>query len=223
MIWLPSYPRSGNKLARIILTTLFQAPVFTVYPQIGEPDQMPATPAWTGDLPAVVSSPVEFADCFFMKTHELPETAHPALYIVRDGRDAYVSFAHFVRQHFAEHVQGMDYVDVLRMLIRSRDHFSGWSRHVQAWTQRPAPTALIRFEDMVADPAGSMAAACAALGMIPPAPSGSMPGFEVLKSREPQHFRKGKVGSWREEMPEDVEALFWSIHGETMNALHYER
>ena len=223
MVWIPSFPRCGNKLARIILTTLFKARTFTVYPQIGEPDKVPVTPDWKGPLPAFTTPPTAFADVFFMKTHELPETDHPAIYIVRDGRDAYVSFAHFVMQHFPEHVQGMSFLQVLKMLIRSKDHFAGWSQNVQAWTQRKGKTAVIRFEQMVVDPAGSMAAACAWIGIPAPKATGHMPGFGELKANEPQQFRKGKSGGWREEMPPAVEELFWSIHGETMTMLGYPR
>jgi hypothetical protein len=223
MIWLPSYPRSGNKLARLILTTLFDARSATVYEQLGEPDKNPPIETWQGPWPELRPERVPFRECIFMKTHELPQSDHPAIYIVRDGRDAYVSYAHFVLQHFADHVVGMSYLDVLQMLIRSTDHFGGLSQHVRAWTQRTAKTSVIRFEQMVADPSGSMAAACAWLSIPPPQPTGRLPGFDELKAHEPAQFRRGKVGGWRDEMPPHVEELFWSIHGETMNYLGYPR
>lgn len=225
MIWLPSFPRCGNKLARLILATQFDARTFTVYQQLGEPDVVPVTPHWTGGLPPVMPVPEsgDPKDCLFMKTHELPATGHPAIYVIRDGRDAYVSYAHFVRQHFPDQVSGMSYEQVLGMLIQSRDHFAGWSRHVQAWTGRPEPTAVIRFEDMIADPAGAMTAACARLGVRLSQPVRRLPGFDELKAGEPSQFRKGKAGAWREEMPPHLEELFWSLHGETMTTFGYAR
>ena len=35
--------------------------------------------------------------------------------------------------------------------------------------------------------------------------------------------RRGKAGSWQEEMPPEIEERFWSIHGEEMDALGYSR
>lgn len=223
MIWLPSYPRSGNRLARLILHSVFTANTATIYSQVGEPDKNPPAPEWTGPFPDPRVNGVSFDECFFVKTHEMPTTGHPAIYIARDGRDAYVSYAHFVRQHFPEHVQGMSYLEVLKMLVESTGHFGGWTAHVQAWTSRPHPTAVIHFEDMVADPAGTMAAACAKLGIQAPAPRGRLPGFDELKAAEPVRFRRGKVGGWRDEMPAEIEELFWSLHGPTMTALGYQR
>ena len=225
MVWLASYPRCGNKLARIILSTLYQARTFTVYEQVGEPDIVPVTPVWEGDWPTILptNGVVDAGACCFIKTHELPKSEHPAIYVARDGRDAYVSYAHFVRQHFPEQVRGLTYEEVLRLLVQSRDHFAGWSEHVRAWTCRSAPTAVVRYEDMVRDPEAAMTQACATLGIRLPAACGSLPSFESLKSAEPTQFRRGQAGAWRDEMPPDIENLFWSLHGSAMEQLGYPR
>ena len=34
-------------------------------------------------------------------------------------------------------------------------------------------------------------------------------------------FRRGKVGAWKDEMPEIMQQLFWDLHGETMEKLGY--
>jgi glycosyltransferase involved in cell wall biosynthesis len=223
MIWLPSFPRSGNRLVRLILDGLFKAKTFTIYSQLGEPDIHPPAPEWQGvqPNPAIVDCP--FEDCFFIKTHELPSSSHSAMYIVRDGRDAYVSYAHFIMQHFPQHVEGMTYLEVLRMLVESTGHYAGWSAHVLAWTSRTEPTAVIRYEEMMKDPAGAVARACETLGVTAPPATGGLPGFDELKAAEPTQFRRGKVGAWRDEMPSDIEELFWKLHGHVMTRLAYER
>jgi hypothetical protein len=94
---------------------------------------------------------------------------------------------------------------------------------VEAWTRRSAPTAILRFEDMLADPAGAAARACTQLGLSLPPPSGSAPSFAELKAWDPQSFRKGKAGTWKEEMSAGLEQLFWKLHGPTMTRLGYRR
>ncbi|MFO7723261.1 MAG: glycosyltransferase family 1 protein, partial [Bacteroidales bacterium] len=37
-----------------------------------------------------------------------------------------------------------------------------------------------------------------------------------------KNFRKGRAGGWKEEMPEELHNLFWSIHGEVMLKLGYQ-
>jgi hypothetical protein len=61
------------------------------------------------------------------------------------------------------------------------------------------------------------------LGLALPPPSGSAPSFEELKARDPRSFPKGKAGGWKEEMPGELEKLFWNLHGATMARLGYPR
>jgi hypothetical protein len=117
----------------------------------------------------------------------------------------------------------MSYVEVLEKLIRSTRHFGGWSAHVEAWTTRSSPTALVRFEDMLVDPADAVARACASLGMEVVRQPAELPAFEELQVQNPAAMRKGKAGSWREEMPTHLESLFWSIHGPCMERMGYSR
>lgn len=39
-----------------------------------------------------------------------------------------------------------------------------------------------------------------------------VPDFEDLHSKWPSFFRKGKRGSWVDEMPDDLHWLFWDHH-----------
>jgi hypothetical protein len=221
LIWVASFPRSGNALLRLILKSVHGIASYTPYRNEG------FSQPWDGPLPppATALSAARIEDLVFMKTHELraADDPSPAVYLVRDGRDAYVSYAHFAMQSDPGGYPSLSYADVLRMLIRSRDHFGGWSGHVEAWTRRRAPTAIVPFEDLVADPAGAAARACARLGLTLPAPSGRAPSFEELRAWDPRSFRKGQVGSWKEEMPAELEQLFWTLHGATMTRLGYRR
>ena len=98
-----------------------------------------------------------------------------------------------------------------------------WSRHVRTWRTRSAPTAILHYEELAADPAGVLQRACDELEVPLPESTGEPVPFEVLHKRNPVIYRKGKAGAWREEMPARTERRFWKIHGEEMEALGYSR
>jgi Sulfotransferase domain len=222
-IWLASFPRSGNTFFRVLLNTLHGITSDAIYP--GEWEGF--NRRWPGRLPPsdMVLSDSSRSAVRFTKTHELPDAddVTPAIYLVRDGRDAYVSYANFVLAADPRAPLGRSYEEVLRALVASRDHFGGWSYHVDAWTRR-ARVAVVRFEELVVEPAPTVARACAQLQLrLPMSPSGFVPTFSELKAWKPESFDKGNIESWRTEMTTEIEALFWDLHGTTMTQLGYRR
>jgi hypothetical protein len=215
-VWLASYPRSGNTFARFVLKEVYGIASDSVYASEAG-GRLARFLAETGgeqtqDRPR------------FTKTHDLiaADESSPAVYVVRDGRDAYVSYAHFARHTDPAGLAAMSFDAVLRLLVTSPDHFGGWSRHVDTWTRR-ARTAVVFYEDLLADPAGAIERACTVLGVVLPPPSGQLTTIDELRTRDPLNFRKGRAASWKEEMPADVERLFWELHGATMARLGYAR
>jgi hypothetical protein len=156
---------------------------------------------------------------FFIKSHRPEDSADPApaLYIVRDGRDVHVSRAHFLTGRKVGDYE-LPFDQRLRELVTHR----AWSEHVRTWRNREAPTAIIRYEDLVADPGGTVKARCQEIGVPLPEPIGELKSFSELQERNPIQHRKGKTGSWQEEMPLEIEERFWGIHWEEMEALGYE-
>jgi hypothetical protein len=215
-VWLASFPRSGNTFARFVLKEVYGIASDTAYSSEAGGRLARFLAETAGDQPS--------EQPWFTKTHEIvpPDESSPAVYVVRDGRDAYVSYAHFARQTDAAGLAAMSYEEVLRMLVSSRDHFGGWSRHVDTWTRR-ARTALVRYEDLLADPAGAIQRGCTDLGVVLPEPSGQLTAIDELRTKDPLNFRKGRAASWKDEMPADVERIFWEIHGATMTRLGYAR
>jgi Sulfotransferase domain len=227
VLWLASYPRSGNKLTRLALNVLFGVPFYTLYQEKDAGSKWSLlSQDWDGSkgLPAS-APPLASGEFAVVKTHELPVPRDrlPALYILRDGRDAYVSYAHFSMRKHPDTYGNMSYAEVLEKLIRSTRHFGGWSAHVEAWTTRSTPTAVIRFEDLLVDPADAVTKACTSLGLEVVRRTAELPAFGELQAQNPAALRKGKAGTWREEMPPHLESLFWSIHGPCMERLGYPR
>jgi hypothetical protein len=227
IVWLASFPRSGNTLLRIILnsgfgistSTIYSGPhqrVNQVYTQM---NQLIGDVDTTGTLDELDAD----TKVHFLKTHELSAAGdhRRAVYVVRDGRDALVSYAHFVRTFESDRYSASSFDENLEMLIRSRDQFGGWSRHVAAWSSRAAPTSVVRYEDLLVAPVDTVLASFLRLGVTLPNVSGSMPDFQALKAQIPGFFRRGRAGAWKTEMPAALQEVFWSIHGEAMDRFGY--
>jgi hypothetical protein len=241
LIWVASYPRSGNTLTLLVLRDVFGTnrlgSDFNDDFSLGKiPDHaLPgrATYAWdpprqvrglSGD--ALLDSLRARPEAYFIKTHRLARASDPApaLYLVRDGRDALVSQAHLVKANDVPRFRNQSFDRRLAELIdpgiRSQ---GGWSRNVRAWRERSAPTAVIRFEDLIADPVAAISRECAAIGAPLGEPTAPPPSFDRLRELAPWIFRRGALGSWRDEMSPELERRFWRLHGREMRALGYPR
>lgn len=217
MIWLASYPRSGNTYTRNILKQVFGI-------ESGYDDE----PGWESFE--------------VVKTHFLPhhikslKPTDKVIYLVRDGRDCICSLAHHMKDiaNTGDHlIQNMSE----SIIAAEGSYFGGWSNHVFHWTRRA--DIVIRYEDLIDNPQQCFDI----IGQIIELPSGDwsqLPSFQKLKSSKNPYgivkkeweadpsiaykfYRKGKSGNWKEEMPERIEALFWSCHGDIMERIGYQR
>jgi hypothetical protein len=227
IVWLSSFPRSGNTMLRVLLHSVYGRSSYSLY------EEHPGARQWdniasvmgsagqvtAGDLDELRRRP----EPCFVKTHDLPLDDSPALCLVRDGRDALVSYAHFVCTYEPGMAEGRDFGEVLRILIESRDHFGGWSGNVRAWSQRPGvgPTVWLRYEDLIGDPLGLLEGAMRRLGVRLRATRAPLVEFADLHRRWPEFFRRGAIGAWRGEMSEELHRLFWQHHRKVMHSFGY--
>jgi glycosyltransferase involved in cell wall biosynthesis len=227
MIWLASFPRSGNTFFRNVLYEVYGIESSTYHHEEG-----------------YFLDP-EYAAFPVVKTHLLPhqlipqDPSIPKVYIIRDGRDALVSLAHH-RKDIVE--PGTDFeVNLLEAILAADgSYFGGWSENVRQWTA--VADVVIRYEDLIADPVRELEKLRTIMPL--PAPDRSrIPTFESLKFGNPRYgsgahlpkgnespadlakknFRKGRKGSWQEEMPPHYLSLFYDLHGETLHAWGYEK
>ncbi len=254
IVWLASYPRSGNTFFRILLHRLYGFPNYSIYNRDLTPKELESLP--TADMvgetlwPGSWEMMAESREVFFVKTHEMPpDQVHPAIYIVRDGRDALVSYAHFIisqdsagRNHSSSPVKSMGqseaaphlgvhdetrrdrFVQILGDLIRYNASFGGWGPNGLAWSKRECPTVIVKFEDLILRPLEIVGKT---LCILEVEPLGEMvaqvPTFEVLHRELPSFFRSGQTGAWRTEMPIDIENLFWQGNEPVMRLFGYAR
>ena len=221
IIWLASYPRSGNTFFRALLKHVYDIVVYEPYPS----DPALAAPfkdiIGDGQLPLSLAEMSRRDDRYIVKTHDMPPDDHPAIYLVRDGRDALLSHARFVLDYDRVPANPDGHYGTLRHLIESSS-FGGWSGNVMAWTSRRASTVVVKFEDLVAAPRHELRRAISAIGCeLPEIRSTDPPSFNYLHRKIPQFFRSGRLGAWREEMPDNLHALFWHRHGDVMRKMGY--
>jgi len=157
---------------------------------------------------------------YFIKTHLLPFTGgnDPVVYIVRDGRDALVSHAHY--RIDIEGASGFDVV--LESLIRHKPLFGGWSKNVSSWMARTPKPLLLRFEDLIENPFSQVKSVLDCLELPAEPVGGRVPTFEELHERWPKFFRKGRTGSWKREMSARLRPIFWAHNAEVMRTMGYK-
>lgn len=215
MIWLASFPRSGNTFFRNILYQVYglESSTFHRDPQYPVIENYQAYP--------------------FVKTHLLPADIVPndpaikKVYLLRDGRDALISMAHHKKDIIKP---GTDfYNNLLESILGWEDvDFAGWSENVKQWLS--VADLVIKYEDLVADPLGQVEKLRQLID-LPEPNAEQLPTFEKLKFGDPRYggergrqdraFRRGKAGGWKDEMPTELHQLFWELHGDAMELAGY--
>ena len=139
IIWLASYPRSGNTLVRTILWHCFGLRSASVYP-----NDLGGNKILENYVGHIEHGPQMYAQLrkegiSLVKTHEHARDTNPAIYIIRDGRAACVSLWRFSSK-------GMP----LETVIEGRHIFGTWADHVQSWDPMNRPnTLLLKYEDLM--------------------------------------------------------------------------
>ena len=216
IVWLASYPRSGNNWFRVVAQRLFGISSVSIYGDDRAPES-------AGTLARMAEEPLPY----LVKTHEQAQDRNPAVYLVRDGRDALVSYAWFISaMEKAGRIkrEPRPFEEILRFLITTDADFGGWSSHVLGWLRRSAPVAVVKFEDLIKDPEDCIRSAFEKVGISAEPQAGqTLPTFGELHERSPSIFRKGEVGGWKAEMPDDLHEIFCQRHGAAMQKLGYPK
>lgn len=274
IIWLASYPKSGNTWFRVFLTNLLRDTGTPAY--INELESTPIASARgifdenigfeASDLssdeidrlrPEIYCYMAENSeDTLFMKIHDayiqvaanmplIPaEATAGAICFIRNPLDVAVSSAHHNGSGYDTAIARMadnafafcSRPDQLHNQLRQK--LLSWSNHVLSWVDKPPfPVCLLRYEDMNMQPIETFTKAIRFAGLdhsekqIQKALDFS--SFEVVRRQEDaegfrekspsssRFFRKGKVGSWREELSKDQAQRIVRDHREVMRRFGY--
>ena len=139
MIWLSSYPRSGNTLLRIILYQCFGLRSASIYPDdLGNNKSLED---YVGHIEHSCDGKIYFPvdSLALVKTHALSQDDNPAIYIVRNGRHTCVSMYHFYKKSIS-----------FDTIISGKTIFGTWTGHLESWHPWNRPdTLLLKYEDLV--------------------------------------------------------------------------
>jgi len=175
-----------------------------------------------------------------------PRGADGAIVIVRDPRDVAPSIANHNRVDIDKAIAMMNdrqaaYCAKLgRMDQQLRQQVPGWSGHIATWLdQTDIPVHLIRYEDMKADPFATFRKALEFAGRRTSDDdirrAVGCADFAELRRQEEEKgfaetprrpgglfFRRGMVGSWRDELNAEQVARLEAVHTPMMQRLGYE-
>jgi hypothetical protein len=159
--------------------------------------------------------------CFF-KSHHLPQPSYRRLvYLLRDGRDAMVSYYHHLMATSGS-------VDFMEMVKSGNGLFPGkWHDHVDSYMKNPygAEMIIVRYEDLKRDALGELRRFCEFARLdrddATLARAIAKTSFESMRNKEKKQgwetpgwpkdklfVRSGQVGGFRNEMPPDVLQAF---------------
>jgi hypothetical protein len=218
MIWLASFPRSGNTFCRNLFFDVYGLES-TSFPIEGNSNESKKY--------RVLKTHVSFENAKGLKEDDF------VICLVRDGRDAITSNAKY-RKNFIEPRSNLkDNLDH-GIVGPLNAHFGGWSKNVNSWVDRA--DLIIRFEELIKDPLHFLKQIEAKVD-LPEADYSKIKTFSQLKFGAPRYgsggqknednvhskkfFNKGQIGQWKEAFSAKQHDLFWLFHGKQMKWMGY--
>lgn len=270
VIWLASYPKSGNTWMRLLIEAYLVGPGVEIDPDrmsharwnaasrsLLDPllgvDSLDLTPdeidaarpglyrQWAREQPGPVWVKVHDANRILPSGERLfpADVSRAVIYIIRHPCDVAVSLAfHSGHGDMARSVRllcAKDHVIFGADNIQVSQRLLDWSSHADSWTDRGSiPALLIRYEDMLADPAMALSDVLRFSGVAPePEPERvahavAQTRFDRLRAREEaqgfsekprtssRFFRTGTSGGWRAHLSRELAEKLLDFHGDRM-------
>ncbi len=223
IVWLASYPRSGNTFFRIILNSIFGIKTYSVYDDIIDISADKKTSEVVGHkfLPEGfdISRARQEKKIYYIKTHEFFSESIDArdkiIYLIRDGRESTLSLMKYINSYSKQKLQLID-------VIVGNTFVGKWSNHVRSWNPyNRENTLLVKFEELIQEPVEFIEVISSFLKLVPVGEK--IPTFEELKKINPKFFRSGKTDTWKQEYTQREHTLFWLLNGATMNEYGYDK
>ncbi len=227
-VFLISYPRSGNTWVRFMLANLLKPDSETIdFHNIH--DYIPEE-GRNNDIINTLSSPR------IIKTHSTYKANYSrVIYLVRDGRDVYVSYYHYRLKKLPE---GCSFSEFLRM----EDHSpSLWGDHVESWLNHQEQLSgilIVHYENLLSNPNAELKRMVDFIGIqateeeiiqaVHASRFDNMRKIDQTKGRKynltgtDEFIRKGIKGDWQEQFTRDDIEFFNKREGKILIDLGYE-
>lgn len=239
-IYLVSYPKSGNTWMRYLMA-------YAIWPNLNDIDLVEMAsyiPSFglNNDMEKMLdsNSPCNKLNHRIIKEHtrynkKAKSHIDRAIYLVRDGRDAIVSYWHFCNQRDQTSVPLSEFIE---LSAKPEHSYGAWKTHVTGWINAELEEKLlIRYEDLLKNPEIWLKKALEFAGVDAPdeainqaisrASFDSMKkleqtkGFNLDQLKTVNFVRQGKQGTWRESFGENDLARFNKFHGGAIQELGY--
>jgi len=208
VIWLTSYPRSGNTMLRTILWHCFGQRSASVYPRdLGGNHKLEE---YVGHIEhdgpdGRIRFPENNLPLF--KTHEHATDNNAAIYVIRDGRAVMMSLWNFYKGEIP-----------LETFITGQYRFGTWSDHVQSWAPNERPDTLaLKYETMRSDLPGTLKEISSFLQKE--IMKTDIPDRNTIANAEGRWVRK--KSDWRLDFPQDKLEKFNEQNADLLTRMGY--
>ncbi len=176
LLWLASYPRSGNTYLRTVLFHCFGLRSSSIYPNdFGANEYLQNQVGHIEHVDGKIYFPPG-TKIPIVKTHALPVDNNPAIYLVRNGYDATLSLYDWYNKE-------EDLADII-----AGKQFVSWSHHLRAWHPWNRPNTLfLRFEEFTTDLSSLLKQLSIFLDL--PILSETIPGREQIAAKDGKWVR----------------------------------
>lgn len=207
IVWLASYPRSGNTLYRLVMQQCFglgsysDQGIGTERSIIGFGEERGLL-EFEGSWEAFYEQASADRELHLVKTHLPPRDDQPAIVVMRDPRSALCSYHHFLQDYW-KHDRF-----TLEQVVRGEVGYGDLIEFYRKWMSRPAGTTLLVHYHELVDLGVATVNRLAAFTGLEPGEIRPVE-FDALKAASPSFFRSGKT-SWSgdPEWTEEVEEVF---------------
>lgn len=226
-VYLVSYPKSGNTWSRFLVGNYIsnnQCDFTTCH------DLVPDLYRDPGNCDGLERPR-------FMKSHAPYFPAYPnVIYIVRDGRDAAVSY-YFHAQKMGAVEEGISFPAFMDLFNSGElGRFGTWNDHVLGWLDASDVNLhVVRYEDMLANTQGALRDMLTFAGLnvddervheaVQASDFGSMRKKRVQRiettGEAPILVRKGRQGDWSNYFDNALHDEFLAVHGTALKRLGY--
>jgi hypothetical protein len=227
-VFIAGYPKSGNTWMQNLITGLVFGMDMRFVPDSLVQHLVPDSHA--------VRFYRRYLTPTFFKTHDLPRSEYRrVIYLVRDGRDAMVSYLHHLRAVNGTEQDFLKLVSTGEGLMPCR-----WHEHVEAWMGNPygAKMIVVSYESLKRTPVDELQRICEFIELkrdrLLLESVAQTSSFQAMRTREKQFgwddpnwpkdspfVRRGEIGSFKDEMPLSVQKVFLTQSEQTLKRLGY--
>jgi len=222
IIWIASYPRSGNTLTSQLFKQVFNKVCYEKYNNFynyinhvsdDKTFDKIGLGIYSGSWPEFYNRALSSEELFLIKTHDSPEDKSPCIYIVRNGLHSTESFYSYQRQVIKEPCQWEDF------LMGSVFPFHSWGSHLDSWNPLIRDnTLLIKYEDIISN-TELVIQKISNFTKLDIQEKWTN-NFSELQKKNPEFFRKGGLNRGLL-IPDEIRSAFEELNADWINILGY--